>query len=151
MAVTPALPVCATVSLEPSSAGRGSFTDTEFPLGYATSRTLERVLSSFGLWASVPLRFEAALDVAQGGVLFALPLLLSEGLLEHTRKHYSLPPGYRKCVASAPAAEAPPGIPPPREPSARHPKGVRLWDYKVGHRPDGDNTPSPFPLLPRHF
>ena len=32
--------------------------------------------------------------MAQGGVLFALPLLLSEGLLEHTRKHYSLPPGY---------------------------------------------------------
>ena len=92
--MTPALPGCSTVALEPSSAGRRSFTDTEFPLGYATSRTLERVLSSFGLWASVPLRFEAALDVAQGGVLFALPLLLSEGLLEHTRKHYSLPPGY---------------------------------------------------------
>lgn len=94
MAVDVFLPRSTPVAAEPSSAGRRSFTDTEFPLGYATSRTLERVLSSFGLWASVPLRFERALDVAQGGVLFALPLLLSQGLLEHTRKYYSLPPGY---------------------------------------------------------
>lgn len=40
------------------------------------------------------LRFEAADDVAKGGVLFALPALLGEGLLRHTREHYALPKGY---------------------------------------------------------
>jgi hypothetical protein len=42
----------------------------------------------------VDLRFEAADDVAKGGVLFALPALLGEGLLRHTREHYALPKGY---------------------------------------------------------
>jgi hypothetical protein len=78
----------------PTSASQRSLADTEAPLGYATTRTLERVLSSCGLLNSAPLRFEAADDVAKGGVLFALPALLGEGLLRHTREHYTLPPGY---------------------------------------------------------
>jgi len=36
------------------------------------------------------LEFAAADDVANGGVLLALPALLSEGLLRHTREHYTL-------------------------------------------------------------
>ena len=76
------------------SASQRSLADSETPLGYATSRTLERVLSSCGLLDGAPLKFETADDVAKGGVLFALPALLGEGLLSHTREHYSLPPGY---------------------------------------------------------
>lgn len=40
------------------------------------------------------MEFAAADDVANGGVLLALPALLSEGLLRHTREHYTLPSGY---------------------------------------------------------
>jgi hypothetical protein len=38
--------------------------------------------------------FEAAADVANGGVLCALPALLMEGLLRHSRKVFSLPEGF---------------------------------------------------------
>lgn len=78
----------------PTSASQRSLADTETPLGYATTRTLERVLSSCGLLHGAPLKFEAADDVAKGGVLLALPALLGEGLLSHTSEHYALPPGY---------------------------------------------------------
>ena len=78
----------------PTSASQRSLTDLGTPLGYATTRTLERVLSSCGLLHGAPLRFEAADDVAMGGVLLALPALLGQGLLSHTGEHYSLPPGY---------------------------------------------------------
>jgi hypothetical protein len=46
------------------------------------------------LLISADLRFVCADDVPQGGVLCALPALLTEGLLRHTRSFYSLPPGY---------------------------------------------------------
>ena len=38
--------------------------------------------------------FVPSLDVAGGGVLLALPALLSVGLLRHTDRHFSLPRGY---------------------------------------------------------
>ncbi len=63
-------------------------------MGYATTRSLERVLASCGLLASADLRFACADDVPQAGVLCALPALLTEGLLRHTRTVYDLPPGY---------------------------------------------------------
>ncbi len=63
-------------------------------MGYATTRTLDRMLSACGLISSAKLEFVEADDVTHGGVLFALPALLSEGLLRHTREHYGLPPGY---------------------------------------------------------
>jgi hypothetical protein len=78
----------------PTTSGQRSFADTQAPMGYATTRTLDRVLSACGLMACAELEFVAANDVANGGVLFALPALLSEGLLRHTRNHYALPPGY---------------------------------------------------------
>jgi hypothetical protein len=37
---------------------------------------------------------EAARDVAQGGVLLALPALLAVGLLRHSEEFYALPPGF---------------------------------------------------------
>jgi len=63
-------------------------------MGYGTTRWLDRVLASCGLLISADLRFVCADDVPQGGVLCALPALLTEGLLRHTRSLYSLPPGY---------------------------------------------------------
>jgi hypothetical protein len=63
-------------------------------MGYGTTRWLERVLASCGLLISAELRFVCADDVPQAGVLCALPALLTEGLLRHTRSLYSLPPGY---------------------------------------------------------
>lgn len=82
------------MATQATSASQRSLSDTTTPHGYATSRALDRVLSSCGLLNGVPLRFERADDVAKGGVLFALPALLNEGLLCHTREHYALPPGY---------------------------------------------------------
>ena len=48
-------------------------------MGYATTRTDERVAAAMGLLASAPARFQSACDVPQGGVLLALPALLSVG------------------------------------------------------------------------
>lgn len=63
-------------------------------MGYATTRLLERVLASCGLLVAASLKFVPAADVPQAGVLCALPALLTEGLLRHTRTFYRLPAGY---------------------------------------------------------
>src|SRR3974377_2569035 len=63
-------------------------------MGHGTTRSLERVLRSCGLRISAELDFVAADDVPNGGVLCALPALLAEGLLRHTRTFYRLPPGF---------------------------------------------------------
>jgi hypothetical protein len=63
-------------------------------MGYGTTRWLDRVLAACGVLISAELRFVCADDVPQGGVLCALPALLTEGLLRHTPRLYSLPPGY---------------------------------------------------------
>ena len=63
-------------------------------MGVATTRSLERVMAAMGLLREVPLEFEVADDVPQGGVLCALPALLAFGLLRHTRERFSLPAGY---------------------------------------------------------
>ena len=68
--------------------------DAQAPLGYATTRTLERVAASVGLLAAAPLHFERADDVPHGGVLLALPALLAQGLVRHTRDHCALPAGF---------------------------------------------------------
>ena len=63
-------------------------------MGYATTRTDERVAAAMGLLASAPPRFQAACDVPKGGVLLALPALLAVGLLRHTTALYTLPNGF---------------------------------------------------------
>jgi hypothetical protein len=55
---------------------------------------LDRVPAACGRLTRAQLAFVPAADVPQGGVLLALPALLTEGLLRHTRPHYQLPPGY---------------------------------------------------------
>jgi hypothetical protein len=63
-------------------------------MGYATTRTLERVLAAVGkLGAPAPVEFEAACDVAGGGVLAAVPALLAQGLLRRPPS-YQLPQGF---------------------------------------------------------
>ncbi|MBI5278167.1 MAG: hypothetical protein HY854_17085 [Burkholderiales bacterium] len=68
--------------------------DQQAALGVATTRLEERVAASLGQLAAAPIRFEAAHDVPQAGVLAALPALLALGLLRHSAEHFALPPGY---------------------------------------------------------
>jgi hypothetical protein len=63
-------------------------------MGYATTRTLERVMAAVGtLAAPAPVEFEEACDVAGGGVLAAIPALLAQGLLRRPAS-YQLPRGF---------------------------------------------------------
>lgn len=71
-----------------------SETDSTAAMGYAATRTEERVAAAMGALSSAPVRFEAARDVPQGGVLLALPALLANGLLRHSRELYALPNGF---------------------------------------------------------
>lgn len=50
-------------------------------LGTACTRVVERVLASLGKFHGAPVRFEPCHDVNYGGVLCALPALLTNGLL----------------------------------------------------------------------
>ena len=59
-----------------------------------TTRLEERLLASLGQLQGASIRFEAVSDVPSGGVLCALPALLVLGLLRHSQKSFSLPPGY---------------------------------------------------------
>lgn len=63
-------------------------------MGVATSNVLERVLASMGAFSEKQPEFVPALDLANGGVLFAVPALLALGLLRHTREYFKLPQGY---------------------------------------------------------
>ena len=58
------------------------------------TRVLERVLAATGKLSEVSSEFEEAYDVPNGGVLWAIPALLMNGLVRHTREHFQLPKGY---------------------------------------------------------
>ncbi len=79
----------------PTTKSQRSAIDTQTPMGIGTTRTQERVAASLGrLPEPAAPRFESSDDVSGGGVLMALPALLSIGLLRHTRKFFVLPAGY---------------------------------------------------------
>lgn len=63
-------------------------------MGVGTVNVFERLSASIGNLQSVEPRFQSALDVPFGGVLFALPALLANGLLSNVEQHFQLPKGY---------------------------------------------------------
>ena len=63
-------------------------------MGYAATRSLERVAAAMGMLASAPIEFQTTCDVPQGGVLLALPALLAQGLLRYGPEMYQLPAGF---------------------------------------------------------
>lgn len=68
-------------------------------MGRGCSRTVERVAAAIGFLQEAPLKFSRSIDVVNGGVLFALPALLVNGLLRRTAEHFSLPKGFYGLVS----------------------------------------------------
>lgn len=62
--------------------------------GRAATRTLDRLAASLGALDGAPIEFEAVNDVPEAGVLLALPALLENGLLAHSREIFSMPEGF---------------------------------------------------------
>ena len=63
-------------------------------MGRGATATLERLAASVGLLNEASPRFAAALDIAKGGVLLALPALMVSGLLRHASQYFRLPKGF---------------------------------------------------------
>lgn len=63
-------------------------------MGVATTNPELRLLAAVGEVEEAPSHFQACDDVGFGGVLLALPALLSCGLLKYAPRFFTLPPGY---------------------------------------------------------
>src|SRR5437867_8166414 len=59
-------------SVEVSNKSERSQIDSQAPMGYATTRTLDRVAAAIGVLESAAIEFEATSDVAAGGVLIVV-------------------------------------------------------------------------------
>ena len=67
-------------------------------MGVGCTRVIERVLAALGKISEAPSRFTPAVDVTNGGVLWALPALLNNGLLRYTKDHFALPKGFYSVI-----------------------------------------------------
>ncbi len=67
-------------------------------MGMGCTRMAERVCAAVGLLSEAPSQFVNAESVAQGGVLWALPALLANGLLRHARTCFQLPKGFYSLI-----------------------------------------------------
>jgi hypothetical protein len=67
-------------------------------MGMGCVRVEERVLAAFGGLVEAPTRLEAGRDVSGGGVLWALPALLANGLLHRQAECFQLPKGFYRVV-----------------------------------------------------
>jgi len=63
-------------------------------MGTGCTRVEERTFAAFGICEGAPVRFESCLDVPKGGVLCALPALLTNGLLEGAEQLLGAVKGY---------------------------------------------------------
>ncbi len=63
-------------------------------MGMGATNVFGRVLASLGLVRGVSTEFIVCADVANGGVLFCIPALISNGLLHDLDEHFQLPLGY---------------------------------------------------------
>jgi len=79
---------------EASTKSRRSGEDAIAPMGVATTNTELRLLAAVGEVDEVPSHFQTCDDVSFGGVLLALPALLSCGLLKYAARFFRLPSGY---------------------------------------------------------
>ncbi len=70
-----------------STKGERNGIDHKAPIGMGATNALDRVAAMVGDISEVPLDFKASESVPNAGVLFALPALLSMGLLHNTQKH----------------------------------------------------------------
>ncbi|MCP4298196.1 MAG: hypothetical protein GY786_21630 [Proteobacteria bacterium] len=68
--------------------------DNKALMGMGTTHLQERIAASIGELFFVEPQFKIGVDITNGGVLFALPALLSVGLLESTDQYFELPKGY---------------------------------------------------------
>jgi len=68
--------------------------DSSAPLGMGTTDSAGRVMASLGMAGPVEPDFAPTVDVANAGVLLALPALLAVGLLRGSDEHFQLPRGY---------------------------------------------------------
>ena len=66
----------------------------ESGLGIATTRYEDRALAATGLLQEAQPFFSPQVEICQGGVLFALPALLSQGLMDYKKVYEPLPNGY---------------------------------------------------------
>jgi len=78
----------------PTTRSERSTEDSRAGMGMACTRMIERVLAALGELHEAPCRFEKAADVSHGGLLWAVPALLNNGLLDHADPHFMLPKGY---------------------------------------------------------
>ncbi len=74
--------------------GERNVADADSPFGMGATNVLDRIFARLGFLNGVKPEFVHCCDVANAGVLFALPALLNNGLLDSLEEYWKLPPGY---------------------------------------------------------